>query len=114
MKDDSDMRTLGLLVAITLFLGSAVEAADWPQWRGPARDGRSADTGLLTSWPEGGPPLAWRASGFGGGFSSVSVAGARQNWSSQVWKVTSTAIDRGPGSASAATVMGTSTPTRPS
>ena len=36
---------------------------DWPQWRGPNRDGRSAETGLLKAWPAGGPPLAWRADG---------------------------------------------------
>ncbi len=70
-------RALGLLLGFCLILGTAAHGADWPQWRGPARDGRSADTGLLTSWPDGGPPLAWRASGFGGGFSSVSVAGKR-------------------------------------
>src|SRR5262245_17451261 len=25
-------------------------AGDWPQWRGPNRDGISAETGLLTRW----------------------------------------------------------------
>jgi outer membrane protein assembly factor BamB len=50
-------------------------AADWPQWRGQNRDGKSPETGLLRSWPEQGPPLAWRAEGLGGGFSSVAVAG---------------------------------------
>jgi outer membrane protein assembly factor BamB len=50
---------------------------DWPQWRGPDRDGKSPTTGLLQEWPQGGPPLAWRSSGLGGGFSSVAVAGKR-------------------------------------
>ena len=27
------------------------ESADWPGWRGPTRDGKSPDTGLLKSWP---------------------------------------------------------------
>lgn len=49
----------------------------WPQWRGPLRDNISPDTGLLSEWPEKGPPLAWKASGLGRGFSSVSVAGDR-------------------------------------
>ena len=49
----------------------------WPQWRGPQRDGISSDTGLLSQWPEGGPPLAWRARGMGRGFSSVSIADNR-------------------------------------
>src|SRR5215472_9774457 len=32
-------------------------AGDWPQWRGPNRDGKSSDTGLLQEWPAGGPHL---------------------------------------------------------
>ncbi len=66
--------TTALLAALTL---NPLLAADWPQWRGPNRDGRSPETGLLGAWPEGGPPLAWRASGLGGGYSSVAVVGDR-------------------------------------
>ncbi len=47
--------------------------ADWPGWRGPQRDGKSPDTGLLKQWPEGGPPLLWKAAGIGRGYSSVTV-----------------------------------------
>lgn len=50
---------------------------DWRQWRGPNRDGVSAEKGLLKSWPEGGPPLAWTATGAGEGFSSMAVAQGR-------------------------------------
>ncbi len=50
-------------------------AGDWYQFRGPKRDGCSADTGLLKQWPAGGPPLAWKATGLGDGFSSVAIAG---------------------------------------
>lgn len=53
------------------------EGGNWPQWRGPLRDGISRDTGLLTSWPQGGPPKVWTAGGMGAGFSSVSVVGGR-------------------------------------
>jgi len=49
----------------------------WPQWRGPCRDGISAETGLLESWPEGGPPLLWRFDGLGTGWSSPIVVGER-------------------------------------
>ncbi len=65
-----------LLVCLSLAAWSAV-AESWPQWRGPNRDGRSPETGLLSSWPEGGPSLAWTARGIGGGFSSVSVTDGR-------------------------------------
>jgi outer membrane protein assembly factor BamB len=49
-------------------------AQDWPQFRGPKRDGLSADTKLLAQWPVGGPRLVWQAKGVGGGYASVSVA----------------------------------------
>jgi outer membrane protein assembly factor BamB len=68
----------GLIAATTtVALAGVAAAADWPQWRGAHRDGRSAETGLLQEWPDGGPPLAWKTSGLGGGYSSVSVAGER-------------------------------------
>ena len=50
---------------------------DWPQWRGPNRDGRSPERGLLKDWPSGGPRLMWRATGAGDGYSSSAVAGGR-------------------------------------
>ena len=66
------------LVAVALAVAPAgLFASDWPQFRGPDRDGVSKETGLLKEWPEGGPPLAWTATGLGGGYSSVSVAGDR-------------------------------------
>lgn len=46
---------------------------DWPQWRGPNRDGVSTETGLLKAWPQAGPPKAWQAQGAGEGYSSFSV-----------------------------------------
>jgi len=52
-------------------------ASDWPEWRGPNRDGLSTETGLLKSWPAGGPRLVWKASELGMGFSTVAVAGDR-------------------------------------
>ena len=52
-------------------------AADWPQWRGPHRDGISSETGLLESWPAGGPRLVWKTQGLGEGYSSFSVVGDR-------------------------------------
>jgi len=45
----------------------------WPQWRWPRRDGISAETGLLSAWPEEGPRLIWKQEGFGQGWSSPIV-----------------------------------------
>ena len=50
-----------------------LSAADWPQWRGPHRDGVSAETGLLREWPEAGPKVLWKATGIGNGYGSVAV-----------------------------------------
>jgi outer membrane protein assembly factor BamB len=61
-------------VFITSFLALA---DDWPQFRGPNRDGLSKEAGLLKDWPTGGPPLAWKAKGLGKGYSTVSVADGR-------------------------------------
>ncbi len=55
--------------------GFAVQASDWPQFRGPNRDGVSTDKGLLKEWPSEGPALAWNCTGIGVGFSSVSIVG---------------------------------------
>lgn len=71
------------LSLVALALGGLVSpfapayAEDWPQWRGPGRDGKSAETGLLQAWPAGGPPLLFKASGLGQGFSSLAVAGGK-------------------------------------
>ena len=62
---------------LLILLAAAPSLGDWPQWRGPARDGISTETGLLESWPPGGPPLAWKARGLGEGFASFAVAGGR-------------------------------------
>jgi len=69
----------GTALAAGLALGglvpSAVAAADWPSFRGPAHDGKSPDQGLLKEWPQAGPALLWKAGGIGKGFSSPSVSG---------------------------------------
>jgi outer membrane protein assembly factor BamB len=58
-------------------LGAAAEAADWPQWQGPDRNAVSKETGLLQEWPKGGPPLAWKVKGLGGGYNSPSIVAGR-------------------------------------
>jgi outer membrane protein assembly factor BamB len=64
---------LSLLSSVALAQGGG----EWPQWRGPNRDGVSQETGLLKQWPEGGPPLAWKAAGAGMGYSSFAVSKGR-------------------------------------
>jgi len=61
-------------LAISLSLLAYFSAAeDWPQWRGPNRDGISKEIGLLKEWPAGGPKLLWQANDMGDGYSTPSV-----------------------------------------
>lgn len=76
------MRTKGNIaatLALSALLGStfAVSADDWPQWRGPNRNGISAEKGLLKEWPAGGPKLVWKISDAGSGYAAPSVVGDR-------------------------------------
>src|SRR5262245_54396638 len=71
------VKSITTAVAIWLAASAHLAAVDWPQWRGVNRDGHSSETGLLTSWPAGGPRAVWRATGLGEGYSSMSVAGGR-------------------------------------
>ncbi len=83
-----------LAVALSLGLAAALVAADWPQWRGPNRDGVSKETGLLSSWDADGPPQVWKANGLGGGYSSVVIAkGKIFTMGSQRGGTTLTALD---------------------
>jgi len=65
-----------IAVIVTIMTGSSL-AADWPQWRGQNRDGKSTDTGLLKEWPNDGPPLAWKIDKLGGGYTAPSIADGR-------------------------------------
>ena len=51
--------------------------SDWPQWRGPQRNGISPERGLLKQWPKEGPKLLWQENDIGDGYSTPAVVGAR-------------------------------------
>src|SRR5436309_5554175 len=63
-----------ILLALLCLPAGPARAGDWPQWRGPDRDGVWSETGILESFPPGGLKPAWRAP-IGEGFSSPVVAG---------------------------------------
>jgi hypothetical protein len=67
----SGFLTAGLLLAMVGSIPAG--AGDWPGWRGPNRDGKSTDTGLLKAWPADGPERLWAATDLGKGYSSVAV-----------------------------------------
>jgi outer membrane protein assembly factor BamB/Ca2+-binding EF-hand superfamily protein len=63
--------------ACSLLAAKPDAGTDWPQWRGPRRDGVSLEKGLLKQWPEEGPKVVWEVNHVGVGFSSLAVAGGR-------------------------------------
>src|SRR4051812_37494936 len=65
------------LAAPTSTSPAETPAGEWPQWRGPHRDGISTEKGLLRSWPRSGPPLLWKAKGLGSGYSSIVIHDGR-------------------------------------
>ena len=70
------IKTTLTVIVLTMVAASSL-AADWPQWQGPNRDGKSADTGLLKEWPSDGPPLGWKIDKLGGGDSAPAIADGR-------------------------------------
>lgn len=65
--------TLGLWGAVSLVAGED-PVRDWPQYAGPRSDRSTTEVVSLRSWPESGPPAAWKVP-VNRGFSSFAVAG---------------------------------------
>jgi len=69
------MKTSAILpCVVSLLFAFPAMAQHWPQWRGPNADGKSTDTGLLTSWPEAGPKKVWEFHNAGIGYGGFSIA----------------------------------------
>ncbi|MDQ1591412.1 MAG: hypothetical protein QOG71_2039 [Pyrinomonadaceae bacterium] len=65
------------VVSITGAASAPASTSDWPQWRGPDRNGASQERGLLKQWPAGGPKLLWQVNDLGDGYSTPAVVGTR-------------------------------------
>ena len=67
-------RSLAAFALALFFMATgAARAADWPQFRGPHRDGLCDEKGLLKKWPDAGPKLLWSCEGLGEGHASLTV-----------------------------------------
>jgi outer membrane protein assembly factor BamB len=79
MAESRTSNRIALAVTLATVAGMrlVIQAADWPQWRGPDRTGVSRETSLVSSWPAGGPPKVWSIKGLGAGYGSVAVSGER-------------------------------------
>ncbi len=66
-----------LLFSLAALVVSSLHATDSPRFRGATSDGIFAETGLLDSWPDGGPKLLWATEGLGETYASLSIADGR-------------------------------------
>ncbi len=62
-----------IAILAVIVLGSAAHAADWPQWRGPRRNGQLTEPGYPTRLVAGQARLLWEAN-IAAGYSAPSVA----------------------------------------
>ena len=59
-----------------LLAASCAFGADWPQFHGPNRDAKSAETGLIRSFPSGGPKVLWTVE-TGPGYGGAAIHGGK-------------------------------------
>jgi outer membrane protein assembly factor BamB len=79
MTDSGAWRFCRVCLVGCLFLGvngTPPRAEDWPQWRGPRRDGTLREAGYAVHFPPGGLRRLWEVP-VQGGYSAPSVAGGR-------------------------------------
>lgn len=78
MKLQKDFGSGILATAGVMLVGMGIVVAeDWPQWRGPKRDGVSAEKVELGDWGKKAPELVWMGEGMGNGYAGVAVVGGR-------------------------------------
>lgn len=67
------LQLVRVMAIVACLLTLQTLSAQWPQWRGPNRDGYCTETNLLKSWPAEGPKLVWSSDTLGEGFSSATI-----------------------------------------
>jgi outer membrane protein assembly factor BamB len=75
---ENSRKMKNILLAVTMLsLISCTSKNELSQWRGPNRDGKYLETGLLKLWPADGPKMHWSYEGLGAGHGSPAVVGDR-------------------------------------
>src|SRR6185295_14468567 len=72
-RDVHGLRFVAVLCTFIFGFVACLPAEDWPQWRGPRRDGTWLESGILTNFPSQGLKVLWRVP-VGSGFSSPVIA----------------------------------------
>jgi outer membrane protein assembly factor BamB len=81
------VKLLRVLCLLPFCLPAFLAADDWPQWRGPNRDGTWNETGLVERFATPQLPVLWRAE-ISGGYTGPTVAAGRVYLSDRVAKPT--------------------------
>lgn len=71
---------IAFVALVPFFLASNAKGAEqysWPQWQGPTRNGLTEETGLLETWPEGGPKQRWVFGECGEGYAGPAIVDGR-------------------------------------
>ena len=81
------MKPTLLIATFVAAAAGRLAADDWPQWRGPQRDGVWRETGVLDRFPAAQIAIKWRAA-ISAGFSGPTVANGRVYVSDRVATIT--------------------------
>jgi outer membrane protein assembly factor BamB len=77
MKFLFSLSLLCTFALLPLTIGQTAPEAEWPQWRGPLRNGVSSETGFLKQWPANGPATVWSIANLGEGYGSLAIKADR-------------------------------------
>ena len=76
-KQGNPPTMISVFALLTITVGNTAPEAEWPQWRGPLRNGLSSETGLLKQWPDKGPAVTWSITNLGEGYGSAALKADR-------------------------------------
>jgi outer membrane protein assembly factor BamB len=62
-----------MFTALLVCISAQAQNFSWPQWQGPTRNGLTDETGLLQTWPAGGPKRLWLFEDCGAGYSGPAI-----------------------------------------
>ena len=71
------LSALCALLLVLFTLPATAGAGDWPQWRGPNRDGIAVGESMRSNWDAHPPTLLWMSEGMGRGYASLAIVDGR-------------------------------------
>lgn len=75
-RNNPARRSFLVITGMAIIFSMEVSAQDWPQWRGPNREGVSKETNLNMEWTEKQPALLWTFRDAGAGYAAPVIVGS--------------------------------------